>query len=110
MQTFKVGDWIVSKDDTIQQITDIIETDDQYCACTTQYNVLPLNTLKHWQPKPEDYLWDKQFGLSLVITNSHKGKLQCKAVFGYKETFFAKYNKDCEPFIGQLPNLLKENK
>ena len=99
MKTFKSGDWIKEPNGTLVKLKETPEPGSYYTDdCTL------------CQPKQGDYLWDKQFRLSLVMTNSHKGKLQCKAIFGYKETFFAKYNKDCQPFIGQLPNFLKEDK
>lgn len=110
MHNFKEGNWVIGKDvcnkpkeytpiaklKEIRSLTQFawpyILDDGSYCA-----------KVELWQPKKDEYLWDKQFGLSLVITNSHKGVVQCKAIFGYKETFFAKYNKNCQPFIGRIP-------
>jgi len=62
-----------------------------------------------WKPKEGEYICEKDFGLSIVISNID-GDIFCKQI-SRQSLLAPKFSttlEDCEPFIGELPSFLKD--
>jgi len=102
---FKVGDWVRSKEygviklnkDNVNSYNKYTDTRDPKSAVYTEL----------WKPKPKEYIWDCDFGLSIIINVTDSEGILCRACFDDRREFTAKLN-EIEPFIGSLPSKLKE--
>ena len=94
---YKIGDWVVCKDNILHQITEIKPDGmfyrDHICI-GDQYNT------KLWRPKKGDWVWfiNKQYHQQVIGQCGYPGD---QLHFGYDYM---------EPFIGNLPKFLKEQK
>ena len=117
MTQFKVGDWVTinwHQDEEPNQITDIWEGDStesvdsssnpsstvffDTCACRL------LEERTHWQPKEGEWCW---------FWNNHTNicPLLRKLEYTLNSNFYTNDEMiftHCEPFIGQLPSLIKD--
>ena len=120
MRELKTGDWVKNKYlNTVYQVKDIFR--DGYSQYATSLKLEPRNlwdsglygapesieSLEHWQPQEGEYIFDKDFGLAIVISNTEENGIECRECFNSKQLFTTPL-KDCEPFIGKLPSYIKD--
>ena len=104
MQQFKDKDWLRVIAGHERPINSVF----QIKSCLTRYK---LSDVELWQPKEGEWCWEKDYGLSLVISNDENG-INCIVCFCLTSVFGKEFTttlKDCEPFIGELPSFLKEH-
>ena len=103
---FKVGDW-VRKYDKYSNDTDIIQIDEALLESIVNENT--YNTFELWQPKEDEWCWNKTFGL-VKFLNIYE-KISYREYTVYSPFFKEKYNVIAlEPHIGELPSFLKNSK
>lgn len=100
MQTFKVGDWIKEPNNTLTKLKEIPELNSYYAEeCVL------------WKPQPGEWCWFWDAGNQPVLSR-YKGYTKLTGYICDGDW----YQKDmtgfqfCEPFIGELPSFLKEDK
>ena len=99
MQTFKVGDWIVEPNGNKVRLNEVPEPGSYYAEdCVL------------WQPLPNEWcwFWDHEDSLILLqkfVKHDVKNTFRATDLAGFEFNY-----AHCEPFIGQLPNFLKEHK
>lgn len=93
---FEVGDWITLGKNKPWQATEEdvkkFRNDDDF---------------KLWRPKKKDYIWDKDYGLAVVVSYDEEADNRLAIEIFNKKKHFTLVLKDCEPFIGELPSFLK---
>lgn len=123
---FKVGDWVVnktSKQRIIKKVTSAYSDSDTVTVgdSTVGINVMLIKDLELWQPKPGEYCWvwnepsDVPILTKVISMNYFLGRpteYKVKTPSYISETVYScmtyMYFKNCEPFIGQLPTILKD--
>ena len=124
--SFKVGDW-VRISGTIQKVIDINPANDYNITADiieTEDDYVSAEVVELWQPKEGEWCWfftDKMqldnVGILRKFTQM-ESDIEDNDMFGCEPTVSDKeefesikvFYKYCEPFIGQLPIFLKENK
>ena len=110
---FKIGDW-VRISGTIQRVVeinpptdyaqffdiDMVETEDDYVSA---------EVVELWQPKEGEWCWYKNNLVKIIDITDCIYVKATPASFMDRFVFFADF-LECEPFIGQLPSSVKENK
>ena len=102
---FKVGDWVVnktSKQRIVKKITSICGDSVTVGNTEVGINVMLINDLELWQPKPDEWCWYSKWD-KIVCVESYL----CKYALDMNEVE-PEYKHKYEPFIGQLPSYLKE--
>ena len=111
---FKVGDWVRLKDKDFNSVFQIELID--------EYGNLFDNTQKYrgeqqyyelWQPKEGEWCWFWDHTDSLIVLQQFKEKIVNESKTVYRTTDIAGFETvfyNCEPFIGELPSFLKENR
>ena len=103
MQTFKVGDWVVSAKYGIGIVESI--TNIEYPIQVKHFpgrDVYNNEELALWQPLPNEWCWFWNDANTLVLAQFAHG-LSNGAKFTSKNLMY----QYCEPFIGQLPTILQ---
>ena len=112
MNLFKLGDWIKStKYPNLNpiQIESIYESNTRpgTLGLKSKGTVLYSDEVKLWQPKVGEWCW---------FWNNNQPKLKKLYSINYEhnvhwtyKTIDCKTYQHCEPFIGQLPSILKDN-
>lgn len=100
MHDFKDGDWI-RKLDPLPLDNDVYQLvySDFYGvgAKSSKY----FEGIEHWKPRVGEYIWDKDYGLAIVISyNEDQANKLAKEIFNNGSTFVI---TDCQPFIGKVP-------
>ena len=104
---FKVGDWVVHNG-VIKQVTmtvnGLINSLDKQLAVIKKEESLEL-----WKPKSNEYFWYKNDLVKFDKTPTNAGVL-LQSIRGCSYYPSEDFKDFCEPFIGQLPTILKETK
>lgn len=126
---FKVGDWARVKTDTfeydgtarISKGVKRLSKSDMWLFSENHYKCNPDNYIEHWQPKPDEWCWfwnepsdipilAKLISIEYFLERPTEYKIKTPSYIS--ETVYScmtyMYFKNCEPFIGQLPTILKE--
>lgn len=110
MQTFKPGDWITSYSE-VQQV-DKVSKDGKTLFFNSYKPVAytdywSSSRCSHWQPQPGEWcwFWDNEYNIDL--RKFHRYSEEENIYFADNGVVYVSYNF-CEPFIGQLPTILKE--
>lgn len=119
---FKVGDWVILPNKT----KEVIINSDKNSVSTTNWSVIGIysNTyasLELWEPKGGEYCWfwnepsdvpilAKLISIEYFLERPTEYKIKTPSYIS--ETVYScmtyMYFKNCEPFIGQLPTILKD--
>ena len=109
---FKVGDWVVnktSKQRIVKKITSTYSDTVTVGDSEVGINVMLINDLELWQPKPGEWCWFLNKGRIPVISQFHsleiEGNRKYSATFPNTPHPMIGYYEYCEPFIGNLPTL-----
>lgn len=126
---FKVGDWIRVKTDTfeydgtarISKGVKRLSKSDMWLFNENHYKCNPDNYIEHWQPKPGEWCWFwnepsnipilvKLISIEYFLERPIEYKIKTPSYISETLYSYTKYMyfKNCEPFIGQLPTILKE--
>ena len=104
---FKVGDWVVHNG-VIKRVTmtvnGLINSLDKQLAVIKKEESLEL-----WKPKNNEYFWYKNDLVKFDKTETNAGVL-LQSIRGCSYYPSEDFKDFCEPFIGQLPTILKETK
>lgn len=126
---FKVGDWVRVKTDTfeydgtarISKGVKRLSKSDMWLFNENHYKCNPDNYIEHWQPKPDEWCWfwnepsdipilAKLISIEYFLERPTEYKVKTPSYIS--ETVYScmtyMYFKNCEPFIGQLPAILKD--
>ena len=102
---FKVGDWVVHNG-VIKRVTmtvnGLINSLDKQLAVIKKDDSLEL-----WKPKNNEYFWYKNDLVKFEETQTNAGVL-LQSIRGCSYYPSEDFEDFCEPFIGQLPTILKE--
>ena len=118
---FKVGDWVVNKTSKQRIVKKITSTyDDAVTVGDTEVgiNVMLINDLELWQPKAGDWCWFWDYDNQPAIGKSNGVTPSSENCDFYMGNTSHPYNIPhlfqgfvfCEPYIGQLPSVIKDNK
>ena len=118
---FKVGDWVVNKTSNQRIVKKITSTyDDAVTVGDTEVgiNVMLINDLELWQPKAGDWCWFWDYDNQPAIGKSNGVTPSSENCDFYMGNTSHPYNIPhlfqgfvfCEPYIGQLPSVIKDNK
>ena len=110
---FKIGDFVKHGKDLHRVLEVDINKNGEY-VCIVDIPMffdtwLLQNKFKLWQPQPGEYIFDEQYGLAKVVSNTTDEGIEARCCFGDKFLFTPNY-KEIQPFIGKLPTFLKNNK
>ena len=117
---FKVGDWAVnktSKQRIVKKITSICGDSVTVGNTEVGINVMLINDLELWEPKPGEWCWvyDKTTRIPVLrkfVCMNTKGETDYTTAFPYEveniDPSSILHFRYIEPFIGQLPTILKE--
>ena len=104
---FKVGDWVVHNG-VIKRVTmtvnGLINGLDKQLVVIKKEESLEL-----WKPKSNEYFWYKNDLVKFDKTETNAGVL-LQSIRGCSYYPSEDFKDFCEPFIGQLPTILKETK
>ena len=105
---FKVGDWVVHNGiykRVTKAVDDLIDSLDNQVAV-----IMKEESLELWKPKKEEYFWFMNDLVKFHETQTNAGILLHSA----RGCSYYQNDKDfgelCEPFIGELPSNLKQEK
>lgn len=127
---FKAGDWIrqvksnFSDYSRICKIVDCVENN-LYSVETNIFDIDCINntdeSFELWQPKPDEYYWfwnkpsdipilAKLISIEYFLERPTEYKIETPSCISETSYSYMKYMyfKNCEPFIGQLPSILKK--
>lgn len=105
---FIVGDWVIhnGKHKRVTKVVDgYIDTLDNQVAV-----IMKEDSLEHWKPKKEEYFWFMNDLVKFHETQTNAGLLLHSArgcSYYPNDKIFGEL---CEPFIGELPSNLKQEK
>ena len=102
---FKVGDWVRSKENKFDFSLVSIDTEKFYKALGSNFE----DVWELWQPKEGEWCWYKNNLVKIIDITDCIYVKATPASFMDRFVFFADF-LECEPFIGQLPSSVKENK
>ena len=112
---FKIDNWVQmlgSEDKTIYQVIDILPND----VIDIGDTIVDKYDIKLWEPKPNEWCWfwnnDNQPFLAQFEEMDDDQYVTKQGLHGsYADLSDATFSfRFCEPFIGQLPTNLKDNK
>jgi hypothetical protein len=110
MKQFKVGDW-VRVNNKVHQIVEFINEDScgkaNMVELTDDY--VHMDELVIWHPKEGEWCWFRTIHASNPVFGRFIKQINERY---YADTHCSRsdYFKYCEPFIGELPSFIKENK
>ena len=102
---FKVGDWVRSKENKFDFSLVSIDTEKFYKALGSNFE----DAWELWQPKEGEWCWYKNNLVKIIDITDCIYVKATPASFMDRFVFFVDF-LECEPFIGQLPSSVKENK
>ena len=118
--SFKIGDWIRTKGRTNHPsyITKISRISNAWNPCTRDYSGTvvingtadtTLQDIESWQPKKDEWCWffNNKKEIPKLGKLKYKANNQYTAYMTPKASMSVQNFKFCEPFIGQLPSILK---
>ena len=110
MQQFKVGNWVRMK--LLEGNLDVkpvqIQAFDSVDFIINGYKAASSD-LVHWQPRQGEWcwFWNEYSKYTLTLGKLARYSEEEKLYFSYNGVVYMSY-EHCEPFVGELPSLLKE--
>ena len=117
MRNFKVGDWVRIKTGTfeydgtasISKGVKRLSKSDMWLFNENHYKCAPDKYIEHWKPKPGEWCWFYNRGDAFPVLRQFV-KMSEENLYLANNIVCDWAYEYCEPFIGGLPTLLKDNK
>ena len=115
---FKVGDWVENitcpSRRIIKQVVNATEGYDTVTVGNVDVgiNVMLINDLELWKPKPGEWCWFWNKGTTITILKLleivNDGNRKYFAAMPNSPHSLGGYYQYCEPFVGNLPSFIKD--